>query len=173
MTKTLNQFVEEGYLKVKSSDEQKFIDKHVAVANPDRNGNGDDVFKGAKVKKIDRRKERKGYDAGDDAKVYEEVEQIDELKHATIASYVKKRSDQLSTDRAQQAYSNAHRRAGGGEPDIPERSNFTLKQQINRGKSVRTALDKLGHTAKVSANEEADISEKAQRQSLFLLGYYF
>lgn len=73
MTKTLNQFLE-GYLKVKSSDEQKFIDKHVAVANPDRNGNGDDVFKGAKVKTINRRKERKGYDAGDDAKVYEEAD---------------------------------------------------------------------------------------------------
>ena len=74
MTKTLNQFIEEGYLKVKSSDEQKFVDKHVAVANPDRNGNGDDVFKGAKVKTINRRKERKGYDAGDDEKVYEEAE---------------------------------------------------------------------------------------------------
>jgi len=74
MTKTLNQFIEEGYLKVKSSDEQKFIDKHVAVQNPDRNGNGDEVFKGAKVKTINRRKERKGYDAGDDAKVYEEAE---------------------------------------------------------------------------------------------------
>ena len=73
MTKTLNQFLE-GYLKVKSSDEQKFVDKHVAVANPDRNGNGDDVFKGAKVKTINRRKERKGYDSGDDAKVYEEAE---------------------------------------------------------------------------------------------------
>lgn len=87
MTKTLNQFLE-GYLKVKSSDEQKFVDKHVAVKNPDRNGNGDDVFKGAKVKTINRRKERKGYDAGDDAKVYEETEQVSEAdysKHTTAA----------------------------------------------------------------------------------------
>jgi|688.fasta_scaffold03010_14 hypothetical protein len=69
MAKTLNQFLE-GYLKVKSADEQKFVDKHVTVKNPDRNGNGDDVFKG-KTKPINRRKERHGYEPGDDEKVYE------------------------------------------------------------------------------------------------------
>lgn len=69
MAKTLNQFIE-GYLKVKSADEQKFIDKHVTAKNPDRNGNGDDVFKG-NTKTIDRRKDRKGYNPGEDEKVYE------------------------------------------------------------------------------------------------------
>jgi hypothetical protein len=72
MAKTLKDFLE-GYLKVKSADEQKFIDKHVMAKNPDRNGNGDDVFKG-NTKAIDRRKERKGYDPGDDEKVYEETD---------------------------------------------------------------------------------------------------
>jgi hypothetical protein len=69
MAKTLKDFLE-GYLKVKSADEQKFIDKHVTAKNPDRNGNGDDVFKGS-TKAIDRRKERKGYNPGEDEKVYE------------------------------------------------------------------------------------------------------
>jgi hypothetical protein len=69
MAKTLKDFLE-GYLKVKSADEQKFIDKHVTAKNPDRNGNGDDVFKG-NTKTIDRRKERKGYNPGEDEKVYE------------------------------------------------------------------------------------------------------
>lgn len=69
MAKTLKQFLE-GYLKVKSADEQKFIDKHVTAKNPDRNGNGDDVFKGS-TKPIDRRKDRKGYNPGEDEKVYE------------------------------------------------------------------------------------------------------
>ena len=69
MAKTLKDFLE-GYLKVKSADEQKFVDKHVTAKNPDRNGNGDDVFKGA-TKPIDRRKERKGYNPGEDEKVYE------------------------------------------------------------------------------------------------------
>ena len=69
MAKTLKDFLE-GYLKVKSADEQKFIDKHVTVKNPDRNGNGDDVFKGT-TKAVDRRKDRKGYNPGEDEKVYE------------------------------------------------------------------------------------------------------
>jgi hypothetical protein len=70
MAKTLKDFLE-GYLKVKSADEQKFIDKHVTAKNPDRNGNGDDVFGASKVKTIDRRKDRKGYNPGEDEKVYE------------------------------------------------------------------------------------------------------
>jgi hypothetical protein len=69
MAKTLKDFLE-GYLKVKSADEQKFIDKHVTAKTADRNGNGDDVFKGS-TKPIDRRKERKGYNPGEDEKVYE------------------------------------------------------------------------------------------------------
>jgi curved DNA-binding protein CbpA len=78
MAKTLKDFLE-GYLKVKSADEQKFIDKHVTAKNPDRNGNGDDVFKGS-TKAIDRRKERKGYNPGEDEKVYEAVE-TERVKH--------------------------------------------------------------------------------------------
>ena len=73
MAKTLNQFLE-GYLKVKNPDEQKFVDKHVTAKHPDRNGNGDEVFNGSKVKTIDRRKDRHGYNPGEDEKVYEETE---------------------------------------------------------------------------------------------------
>jgi hypothetical protein len=69
MAKTLKDFLE-GYLKVKSADEQKFIDKHVTAKTADRNGNGDDVFNG-NTKTIDRRKSRKGYNPGEDEKVYE------------------------------------------------------------------------------------------------------
>ena len=69
MAKTLKDFLE-GYLKVKSADEQKFIDKHVTAKTADRNGNGDDVFNG-NTKTIDRRKDRKGYNPGEDEKVYE------------------------------------------------------------------------------------------------------
>lgn len=75
--KSLNSFVE--LYKPKSPDEQKFVDKHVVKTRGDANGNGDDVFKGSKVKKVERTKERKGYEPGDDEKVYEEAEQIDEI----------------------------------------------------------------------------------------------
>lgn len=89
MAKTLKDFLE-GYLKVKSADEQKFIDKHVTAKNPDRNGNGDDVFKGS-TKAIDRRKERKGYNPGEDEKVYEELKgnqhKIDANKNGKVDAH--------------------------------------------------------------------------------------
>jgi hypothetical protein len=76
MAKTLNQFLEgktaaTGYLKVKSPDEQKFVDKHVRVTTAEPAGNGDEVFKASKIKTIERKSGRKGYDPGDDENVYE------------------------------------------------------------------------------------------------------
>jgi hypothetical protein len=89
MAKTLKDFLE-GYLKVKSADEQKFIDKHVTAKNPDRNGNGDDVFTGS-TKTIDRRKERKGYNPGEDEKVYEALKgnqhKIDANKNGKVDAH--------------------------------------------------------------------------------------
>ena len=86
MAKTLNQFLEgTGILKVKSPDEQRFVDKHVAATIADRNGNGDEVFKGSKVKKVDRRKERHGYESGEDAKVYEEAELEEKVGYSAKA----------------------------------------------------------------------------------------
>ena len=73
----------------KSPDEQRFVDKHVTIKHPDRNGNEDDVFKASNIKTIERKKDRKGYDAGDDEKVYEEVEDLDE--NAKIVAHLQKR----------------------------------------------------------------------------------
>jgi hypothetical protein len=70
MPKTLKDFLE--VYKPKSPDEQKFVDKHVVIKHKDRNGNGDDVFNG-NTKYIKRKEERKGYDVGEDEKVYEEL----------------------------------------------------------------------------------------------------
>lgn len=90
MAKTLNQFLE-SYLKVKNPDEQKFVDKHVVAKHADRNGNDDEVFKGSKVKMIDRRKDRKGYNPGEDEKVYEELKgnqhKIDHNKNGKIDAH--------------------------------------------------------------------------------------
>lgn len=77
MTKTLKDFLE--VYKPKSPDEQKFVDKHVTIKHKDRNGNGDDVFNG-NTKYIKRKEERHGYDVGDDEKVYEEVEDVEEAR---------------------------------------------------------------------------------------------
>jgi hypothetical protein len=85
--KTIADFFE--VYRPKSPDEQKFVDKHVVIKHKDRNGNGDDVFNAKNVKKADRKKERHGYEPGDDEKVYEEVEQVDELSDGLKARYTR------------------------------------------------------------------------------------
>lgn len=90
MTKTLKDFLDEatGILKVKNPDEQKFIDKHQVQRTNDRNGNDDDVFGGSKQKKvkaIDRRKERHGYNPGEDESVYEDKVRVGTLAQRTQA----------------------------------------------------------------------------------------
>lgn len=57
----------------RSADEKRFIDKHVVVKHPDRNGNGDELFKASNIKTV-KRSLQHGYDAGKDAAVYEEIE---------------------------------------------------------------------------------------------------
>jgi hypothetical protein len=69
--------------RAKSPDEQKFVDKHVTIKHQDRNevngkANGDDVFKATNVKTVDRKNTRHGYNVGDDEKVYEENEFVNE-----------------------------------------------------------------------------------------------
>jgi len=68
--------------RAKSPDEQKFVDKHVTIKHKDRNevngkANGDDVFKATNIKAVER-KGRHGYNVGDDEKVYEENEFVNE-----------------------------------------------------------------------------------------------
>lgn len=75
MAKTLNKILE--LYKPKAGDEQKFVAKHVVAKTDDANKNGDDVFQATNVKKVDRKKERHGYEDGEDAKMYEEVEHSD------------------------------------------------------------------------------------------------
>jgi hypothetical protein len=90
--KTLNTFLEQtGYLKVKSPDEQKFVDKHEVVVKKDNAGNEDDVFKASKIKTVDRRKDRKGYNPGEDEKVYEALKgnqhKIDANKNGKVDAH--------------------------------------------------------------------------------------
>jgi len=79
MPKTLRQVLE--VYEPKPADEKKFKDKHVVAKHADANGNKDDVFKATNVKTVDRYKEAHGYNPGQDEKVYEEVENLDEITH--------------------------------------------------------------------------------------------
>lgn len=89
MAKTLKQILE--LYKPKAADEQAFVDKHAVATSKDPNGNDDEVFKGTKVKKVDRKNTRHGYETGEDEKVYEEVEQVQEKLSAgaTAGDYIK------------------------------------------------------------------------------------
>ena len=98
MAKTLKDFLE--IYKPKAADEQKFVDKHVVSKHADRNGNGDDVFAASKVKKIDRKKEAHGHEPGEDEKVYEEVEQIDEISASKVNKYREKAFADTKKDRS-------------------------------------------------------------------------
>jgi len=94
MAKTLKDFLNErqlGPMVVKNPDEQKFIDKHVVAKTADRNGNDDELFKGSKVKKADRKSERHGYEPGEDEDVYEELKgnqhKIDANKNGKVDAH--------------------------------------------------------------------------------------
>lgn len=81
MAKTLKQIL--STYRPKAKDEQDFADKHEVEVTDDANKNGDEVFKGTKVTPVNRKKERHGYDKGDDEKVYEEYVQ-EAVKKGTL-----------------------------------------------------------------------------------------
>ena len=138
--KNLNAVILEVY-KPKSPDEQKFVDKHVTIKHKDRNGNGDDVFNG-NTKYIKRKGERHGYDVGEDEKVYESIEELDEdsdqiheLSRDTLVNYIGKASD-----------ARGHR-------------NLPTKKVDNRYKGVATAGKKFD--AKEEVEDIDDLLDEA------------
>lgn len=62
--------------------ELRFIDKHAVAEHPDRNGNGDEVFKASNIKTSERYKDRHGYDNDMSQAVYEARERSEALKRA-------------------------------------------------------------------------------------------
>ena len=112
------------------------------------------------------------YEQGADTKAYdknlttEEIENLDELKRTTLASYVRKASHDVATksaatgryaDRANKVrdevkkgdYSNYQQ---GKKDDATADKMFN--KSWKRRKGIDTAVSKLAHTAKVNANEE-------------------
>lgn len=180
MAKTLNQFLE-GYLKVKNPDEQKFVDKHVVAKHSDRNGNDDEVFKGTKVKPIDRRKDRHGYNPGEDEKVYEELKgnqhKIDANKNGKIDAedfkHLRKKKmkeeaeqiDELSTPTLQsyrkkaRAQGNAivdKMKMGGGDWSKDQKDTKTLRKRAAGAQASGKQLVKRGESLKTEEAEQID-----------------
>lgn len=69
--KTLKQILE--VYGPETKDGKAFVQKHIIVKTTDANKNGDDVFQATNVKKVERKKERHGYEPMEDEKVYEAV----------------------------------------------------------------------------------------------------
>ena len=91
--KTLKEILQLEVNEPKSPDEKRFKDKHVVVNHKDANGNDDDLFKAKNIKTVDR-EPRHGYNPGEDEKVYEEVEELDERQmnvYAIATAQVKKK----------------------------------------------------------------------------------
>ena len=149
MAKTLNQFLE-GYLKVKSADEQKFIDKHVTAKTSDRNGNGDDVFKGS-TKPIDRRKDRKGYNPGEDEKVYEELKggqkKIDANHNGKLDAHDFKllRAKKKVAEAVEELDESNNLHWMDNEDKGSEAKNRTPEQHAARLKKLLADADRFGH----------------------------
>ena len=75
--KTLKEILQLEVYEPKSPDEKRFKDKHVVVKHEDANGNKDDLFNAKNIKTVNR-EPRHGYNPGEDEKVYEEIEELDE-----------------------------------------------------------------------------------------------
>lgn len=180
MAKTLKDFLNErqlGPMVVKNPDEQKFIDKHVTAKTADRNGNGDEVFKGSKVKMVDRKKEGHGYNPGEDEEVYEELKgnqhKIDANKNGKIDGHdfkllrgkkkVKEEVeelDELSKNTVRNYYNKAGEQGrgimgkmmvGGGDWSEGEKDSKTL---YKRGKGRQMALKRRRGEVKMSEDAE-------------------
>ena len=189
MAKTLNQFLE-GYLKVKNPDEQKFVDKHVVAKHADRNGNGDEVFKGSKVKMDDRRKTRHGYNPGEDEKVYEELKgnqhKIDHNKNGKIDAHdfkllrgkkkVAEEAEELEELSIGTMKSYGDKRArtafsGGRKPGQSVDAGIKMKsKQSNSLSLARTKINRARDTGSTVLNKEEakQIDELSQDK---LMGY--
>lgn len=70
-----------------TDDLDKFVGKHEIEVVADANGNGDEVFKGSKVKYVDRSSERHGYDKPEDERVNEEVLSEGDESHKMFQDY--------------------------------------------------------------------------------------
>lgn len=161
MAKTLKDFLNErqlGPMVVKNPDEQKFVDKHVTAKTADRNGNGDDVFKGEKVKKADRKSERHGYEPGEDEEVYEELtgkqHKIDANKNGKVDAHdfkllrgkkkVAEEADQIDELSDTTLGSYTKKAAADFRARKPKMGyDGQLKKMQNRQVGVNRALDKM------------------------------
>lgn len=94
--KTLKQILE--LYEPDTKDGKAFVQKHVIVKTTDANGNGDDVFQATNVKTVKRKGERHGHESGEDHKMYEQKEPVEEMSKSMAYATGTKRAMQSTGD---------------------------------------------------------------------------
>lgn len=128
-----------GYVP-RSKDEKKFVDKHVAQLHQDVNGNKDDIFKATNIPPH-KRLPYHGYEKGADERMYEDVEQIDELSRDKLIDYITGATADLRIKSFD----------AGVEPK--KDSDKSLKKRSNRQTGISRAARKLAY-GKVSEDAQ-------------------
>ena len=185
--KTLKEILQLEVYEPKSPDEKRFKDKHVVVKHKDANGNDDDLFNAKNIKTVDR-EPRHGYNPGEDEKVYEEVEALDERQmnvYAIATAQVKKKHGltgknvdltKAQTVEAHQLAKKIAKRMGVSlkESTKPQTAfKRTMRGGPDYGKpgvvAKREELKAAAKAAQKAANTQAQAAQNAQNltQSMF------
>lgn len=179
----------EIYKATTTVDDENFLPKEMEVKiHDDRNGNGDDVFKGKGVKYIERQKgkDSHGFDAGKDLKAAqkfdkhkdipdmstysqkalmatEEAEQIDELSKDTLGRYIRKSAGQMGTNAMVVGDRKAKEDWKGADVALLK----ALKRQHGIGvavkKIVKENTEETDQINELSNDKMMDYSKKARR----------
>ena len=133
----------------KSQAGKDFEDKHVVHTRDDANGNGDEVFKGSKVKPVDRKKTRLGYNSDEDHKVYEGLSEnytIKSMGHENVhllykGKLVKKFADPRE---AKMYLAKMQKREVEEQTDLTELSSSLLGRYVKKSADDEAARKKSG-----------------------------
>lgn len=135
-----------GYVP-RSKDEKKFVDKHVAQLHQDVNGNKDDVFNATNIP-THKRPPYHGYEKGQDERMYEDVEQIDEWSKGKLFDYITRATGDLRVKSFQDGMNK------GDDKDTAERK---LKKRDKRQRGISRAAQKLAFGKVSEAVKKIDI----------------
>ena len=133
--KTLKEILQLEVYEPKSPDEKRFKDKHVVVKHKDANGNGDDLFNAKNIKTVDR-EPKHGYNPGEDEKVYEEVEELDERQMGAGNVYA------IATAQVKKKYGLKGKNVDLTDKQTVEAHALAKKIAKKMGVSLKESLDK-------------------------------
>jgi len=169
--KTLKEILQLEVYEPKSPDEKRFKDKHVVVKHKDANGNDDDLFNAKNIKTVDR-EPRHGYNPGEDEKVYEEVEALDERQmnvYAIATAQVKKKHGLTgkNVDLTKAQTVEAHQLA----KKIAKKMGVSLKESLDEQslmaikKAFRSIMGKKGPGMAAKRKELKAAAQKAAQKA--------